>query len=212
LFQNVALEDSFGAGSTYNQAWVGTYAAPTLTTNGLQFGPHPLSPNWWDTYSPTDTHESDFGNILFCIRFVFQIDPSAVEIPDGGGSFANGFQMSLRGGSEGMVLGIGGVSQSIGLSTKIDASNTWVDHGSVAFALVPAAHTIEMALYGNGNDFSAEAKDVGSGLVQALHTTYALPATGTVEMLGWQLPHPLVVTRVAVGTPSTDAAARISAP
>jgi hypothetical protein len=209
LYASVALEDDFGSGSQYSELWAGSYAAPTLTSSGLQFGPHPASPDWWNTYSPTTTDESDFGDVMFCVRFTFDTTPSAVAIPDGG-TYADAFQVSIRGGSEGMVLGVGGVSESVSLTTKIDSTNSWVTHASAAFDLAPGMHTMELALYGEGNSFYSEVKEVGTGVVVPLQATYALPATGPVQMLGWQLPQPLTVTRVAIGTPSSATAARIA--
>ena len=55
-------------------------------------------------------------------------------------------------------------------------------------------------------------KDVATGGVIALAASYDLPSAGPVEMLGWQLAEPLHVTRIAIGTPTADAAARIRRP
>lgn len=211
LFATVSLEDDFGPSSTYSQLWTGTYVAPTLGAGGLQFGPHPASADWWNTYSPTTTNETDFGDVMFCARFSFATTAMAVPIPDGG-TYADAFQISLRGGSEGMVLSLGGVAETVNLSTKIDSTNTWVTHASLPFDFAPGTHTMELALYGSGSSFYSEVKDVGSGSVVPLQASYALPATGTVGMLGWQLPQALVVTRVAIGTPAPAAAGRIMAP
>jgi hypothetical protein len=54
-------------------------------------------------------------------------------------------------------------------------------------------------------------KDVATGKVYALSAEEPLlPATGPIGMLGWELAHPLVVTRLAIGTPTADAQRRIA--
>lgn len=59
----------------------------------------------------------------------------------------------------------------------------------------------------DGSAFYAEMKEVATGRTYALGANEpALPLTGPVELLGWQLAQALVVTRIAIGTPTADAA------
>jgi hypothetical protein len=198
----LALEDDFGASSTYAQDWSGAYVVPTLTPSGLQFGPHPENANWWENYSPTGTKTTNFGDVLFCVRLRMHVGQDAGD---------NSFQISLRGGSEGMVLAYGAKSQQLGMTRKTSANDTWQQYSAGVAPLAAGEDEIELALYGRGTSFYAQMKDVASGRVYSLAAQEpALPAVGPVEMLGWELAQPLVVTRVAVGTPTADAQRRIA--
>jgi hypothetical protein len=197
-----ALEDDFGAASTYAQDWSGSYVAPTLTAGGLQFGPHPESSNWWENYSPTGTKATNFGDVLACVRLRMHV---------GGDAGENSFQISLRGGSEGMVLSYSAKAQGFGMSRKTSANDTWQSYSGGTVTLAAGDDDIELALYGRGTDFFAQMKDVATGRVYALKASEpSLPPTGVVGMLGWELAHPLVVTRIAIGTPTPDAQRRIA--
>jgi hypothetical protein len=201
IFGSLALADDFGATTTYAQDWTGSWVSPTLTAQGLQFGPHPQSANWWDTYSPTQTKETDFGDVLLCVRFRLHVGTDPGD---------NSFQVSLRGGSEGMAFSYGVRTQYLVLQTKVDANDTWVTHSAALVPLSPGDDDVEMALYAKGNDFYAQMKEVATGRVYAMQASYALPATGLAALLGWQLAESLTVTRAAIGTPTVDAAARMA--
>jgi hypothetical protein len=197
-----ALEDDFGAKSTYAQDWTGSYVTPTLTPGGLQFGPHPESANWWENYSPTGTKATNFGDVLACVRLRMHV---------GNDSGDNSFQLSLRGGSEGMVLAYGVKSQELGMTRKTSANDTWQSYGAGVVPLAAGDDDIELAVYGRGTDFFGQMKDVATGRVYTLKASEpSLPPTGVVAMLGWELAHALVVTRIAIGTPTPDAQRRIA--
>lgn len=198
MFDNVLFDEAFDP--AYDTRWTASFAAPVRTNDGLKFGPHPIPADWWNTYSPTTTKRADFGDVLVCVRARVQL---------GASPGANTLELSLRG----MTFAYAVTTHELNLATKI-ADEQWVQHAHTTPAAPPPAgeREIELALFGAGNAFHGEVKDVASGTVDDIHGTYALPAQGALTLLGWQLVQPLVVTRVVVGAPGADARARIEAP
>jgi hypothetical protein len=202
LFASVVVSYGGGSAGDYATTWTPTYVEPTPTADGLSFGPHPVSSDWWENYSVTTTKETHLGDVLACVRVLLPV----------GASGTNSFELTLRGGSEGMVFGVNGLKREVSLSTKASASGTWVEHASAPITLPTGQHEIELALYGHGNDFAAEWKDVDTGAVGALRATYAVPPEGSAALVGWELPQAALVRRVAIGIPTMAAADRISRP
>jgi serine/threonine protein kinase len=210
LFQSIVIQDDFHTDSPYAALWAGTHVVPSLTPEGLQFGPHPLSTSWPETYSQTLTKNAGLGDVLFCVRFRTQVGANPA-----GAEQANDFHIAIRGGIGGAQEGMGviykGKRQRLVLATK-EAADFWQEHASTPLVLAEGDHFIEVAIYGEGNDFFSETKDIATGEIHALHASYAVPALGTAAMIGWQLSKPLLVTRIAVGTPTSDTRPRIMAP
>lgn len=202
LFSEIALNEDFAGQNAYAANWSPSFVQPTLAAGGLTFGAHPASPNWWEMFSPTGTKRADFGDVLMCVR---------LKMTTGGVPGANAFQISLRGGSEGMVLTYGSGSQAAYFATKTSAADTWVTHDSKSFPLPAGEHTLEFALYGRDTSFFGEVKDLASGKVATVRANYGLPRTGPVELLGWKLSAPLIVTNVVVGTPTSLAQHQLGA-
>jgi hypothetical protein len=200
MFSQVLIENDFDQPNTYAVDWNGTYVAPNITDAGLQFGPHPTSPNWWETFGLTMSRRNDLGDVLLCVRFRMTVTAGPEE---------NAFEVSIRGAEDGMVLKYSSGNQLLSLYTKTAAAE-WVVHASAGTALSAGDHQLELALYGKGNAFAGELRDLNSGVIPVL-TSYALPATGVTSMMGSQLSHPLIVTRAVVGTPTPASAARILA-
>jgi hypothetical protein len=154
-----------------------------------------VSSSWPDTYSQAATKNAALGDVLFCVRFrvaVVPNDPAAKQ--------ANDFHIAIRGGQEGVGILYMGYEQRLVLKTKEAEPDFWQEHASKRLVLAEGDHFIELAIYGEGNNFYSEMKDITAGEVHALHASYAVPALGNATMIGWQLSK--LVKRVAVSHPS----------
>lgn len=202
MFAPADVVEEFDDPAEYAAHWSGSYVAPVVAGGSLVFGPHPLTASWWENYSPTQT-VATFGDTLLCVKWK--------QRP--GAQGANGFQLSLRGGSEGMVLGVSPVDGIVVLTTKVSASDQWMEHARAPFHFpVDQSHRLEAILWASGDHYVAEVHDLDTGEIAALDTTYTLPAQGPASLLGWQLENALYVDRVVIGTPASDVLRELADP
>lgn len=207
MFDAPPIADEFDSQSTLDANWQwqndGRFPRPKLDGGALTFGPHNLKPEeWWNNWSPVRSY-LEFGDALYCVRFRVKV-PAATAAGD------SVFDISLRGESGGMVLTTAAGGSSIVLHTRINDSE-WVEHRR---GVLPIARdleqTLEAVLYGRGNHFYAEVRNLDSDNLVALAADYALPEKAVVGMLGWRLADLVRIDRAVVGAPSAAAGAIIS--
>jgi hypothetical protein len=209
LFDGSPFAEEFDDATAYASTWTPSYVAPTVAGGALTFGPHPMSSNWWENYSPTLTNAT-FGDGLSCVRF--RMTPSTVVDPAGADSLEIITRLPETGASHetsGMVLNVRGPESDARLLTRLSATE-WAYHATEKLTFVGADEQIvEALLYGKGNRFVAEIK-IGSKVV-TLRTTYAVAATGRFGLLGWRNRKATYVDRAIVGAPTAAVAARLDA-
>ncbi|MDB4932531.1 MAG: hypothetical protein JWM10_5015 [Myxococcaceae bacterium] len=194
MFASVDLDEDFDSATSYAARWTGSHVAPQVSGGALAFGPHPLTANWWENYSPTSSNRS-FGDALLCATFSFT--------PAASGDGTGTLEVSLRGVSEGMVVSVRGYNRDVVLQTK-RADGTWAVHATAPLAFErDVAQTVDVMLLAAGDRFRAEVRNVTTGATVSLRAQYALPA-GPVGLLGWMLRNAARVDRVRVGPPSAE--------
>lgn len=193
MYETVSLEEEFDSATTYAARWSGSHVAPSVSGGGLVFGPHPLSSNWWENYSPTATRTT-YGDVMLCAHLTLR--------PASSGPNTGTLELSLRGPSEGMVVAVRTVDNDVLLQTK-QGDGSWVLHGQAPLAFtLDAPQTVDVVLWASGDRYRAEVRNQSNGALAALGVRYSLPATGVSSLLGWMLRNPARVERFVIGTPS----------
>jgi len=197
MFSAVDLDEEFDSAAGYAARWTGSYVAPRVSEGALLFGPHPLSANWWENYSPTGTNRT-FGDAALCARMVLT--------PANSGDNTGTVEFSLRGGSEGMVVSVRGYNGDVFLQTR-RPDGSWIQHATAPLAFArDVAQTVDVLLVAEGNRFRAEVRNVSSGVTATLRTQFTVAAVGQASMVGWMLRNPARVERLRIGRPSAEAA------
>jgi hypothetical protein len=215
LFEPGTSPEDFSSDASIAGHWIPNYAAPEPSAGGsLQFGPHPMSDNWWENYSPI-TSVAKPGDVLICARLRLSPDADADAGADDSGSDSTGassntFELTMRlpddAGFEtaGMALEIAANASQIALHTRT-GSDTWITHDTAPFTLSSSAiSTVDVVLFAQGSSFVAQARNVDSGEVAHLHADYNLPAGGAVSLLGWRERAPTFVDRLVMGVPTAS--------
>ncbi len=199
MYAVVALDEEFDSTAVFATRWNPSYVAPTLSSGGLVFGPHPLTANWWENYSPVASRQN-FGDAMLCAHLTLTPANTAAN--------TGTVELSLRGVSEGMVVSVRSVDGDVLLQTK-RPDGSWLQHANAPMAFTRGARqTVDVVLWASGDRFRAEVRNQTSGAIVALNVRYTLPSTGVAGMLGWMLGNPARVERLQVGTPS-DAVRRV---
>jgi len=216
LFEPGTAAQDFSNDASIAADWMTNFAAPQPSAGGsLQFGPHPMSDNWWENYSPI-TSLNKPGDVLICARLRLSPDVGSADAGfDGGGADAdtdysdsNSFEITVRlpddAGYEtaGMALEIQANASQAVLHTRTGA-DSWITHDTVPFTVSGSAiATVDIVLFAQGSDFFAQARNVDTGQLVNLHADYNLPAGGAVSLLGWRERAPTFVDRIVIGVPA----------
>jgi hypothetical protein len=208
LFADGTLPQDLSTQAAYGAAWTGGWVQPQIKNGALAFGPHPMTANWWENYSPTASKQKP-GDVLLCTKL--RMTPEA-----GGAASDNSFELTMRlpdgAGFEtaGMTLDLevnGGVAR---LRTRT-GDNQWTTYESKPIAGEPGAEiTYELLLFGQGNRFLAEVRNTKTGQVVILHASATFPAGGAVTMLGWRNRYGAYVDRLVMGQPSLNIAGTLA--
>lgn len=202
MFDKVQLEDDFDSQASLDASWDwkndGRFPTPRLVGGAMVFGPHNLDPSeWWNNWSPLQSL-APFGDAMLCVRY--RIKPPGGLLQDD-----NVFNVWFRGG---MTVVVAPLRNRVLLNTRT-SDTTWDEHGSAPMMFKPdVEQTLEIAIYGKGSRYYAEARNLDTGELVALAVTYdKLPAQAAVGMLAWRIKNPVYLDRAIVGTPSQEAAA-----
>jgi hypothetical protein len=175
---------------------------PKVEKGALIFGPHEIDADWWHKYSPSRTHAM-FGDVMVCARYSF----TPTEGSD------STMETSVRGGSNGMVVGIHARADQITLKTRGGAPEwEWTHHAQAPLAFESGqTQDVQVLLYGQGDRYYAEVRNVATGETATLKTQQTgIPDKGPVGLLGWELEHELRARRVLIGTPAETVTTRLT--
>lgn len=208
LFADGTLPQDLSTAAAYGAAWTGGWVQPQIKNGALAFGPHPMTMNWWENYSPTASKQKP-GDVLICARL--RMTPE-----QGGGASDNSFELTMR-------LPDGAGYETAGMSLELEANsgtarlrtrtgdNAWTTYESKPIASAPGAElTYELLLFGQGNRFFAEVKNTQTGEIVLLHASATFPAGGAVTLLGWRNRYGAYVDRLVLGQPSLGIAGALT--
>ncbi|MDC0668798.1 hypothetical protein [Nannocystis radixulma] len=201
LFAVMPYVEEFDDQADYDAHWAGNWDAPVLADGALSFGPHPLTLDWWDNYSPTTSKEK-YGDTLQCARV--RITPPATAIVDD-----DLFEITVR-------LPEGAMYETSGMTLLIDTANEQVLLRSrvgqaewVVYADAPLAfdrdveNTIDALVYGQGDKYVVEVRNAAYPddiVVVTAEATFG--PTGETTLLGWRDSKTVYVDRLVIGEPS----------
>ena len=147
LFADGTKPQDLSTQTAFDSAWTTNWAKPQIKEGALTFGPHPLTADWWDNYSPTATVAKP-GDVLICARMRLmsqQNDPAG----------DNSFELTMRNPdaamyeTSGMVLLIEGNASQVGLRTPMsEAERLKHKHGCALSSLIAEDETIEVPSVG----------------------------------------------------------------
>lgn len=210
LFAVMPYVEEFDDQAAYDAHWLGNWAAPVLADGALNFGPHPLTPDWWDNYSPTTSKEK-YGDTLLCTRI--RVTPPATAIPDD-----DLFEITVR-LPEGAMYETGGMSLAIDtaneqalLRTRV-AQAQWVDYADAPLPFDrDVENTVEALVYGQGDKYVVEVRNAAyPDDIVVLTAEATFGPTGETTLLGWRDSEAVHVDRVVIGEPSAAALDRLVA-
>lgn len=203
LFADGTKPQDLSTQTAFDSAWTTNWAKPQIKEGALTFGPHPLTADWWDNYSPTATVTKP-GDVLICARMRLmsqQNDPAG----------DNSFELTMRNPdaamyeTSGMVLLIEGNASQVGLRTRTGA-DTWVRYARAPLRMESGNQTtFDLLLYGQGSRFVAEVKNHNTGEIVRMRGDAPLPAGGAVTMVGWRSRNGIFVDKLIFGAPSVQA-------
>ncbi|MBZ5713507.1 hypothetical protein [Nannocystis pusilla] len=201
LFAVMPYVEEFAEQAGYDAHWTGNWDAPVLADGALTFGPHPLTLDWWDNYSPTTSKEK-YGDTLQCARV--RITPPATAIEDD-----DLFEITVR-------LPEGAMYETSGMTLTLDTANEqvllrsrigqveWVDYTDAPLAFDrDVENTIDALVYGQGDKYVVEVRNAAYPDDVVVVTAEAtLGATGETTLLGWRDSKTVYVDRLVIGEPS----------
>lgn len=200
LFADGTQAQDLSTAAAYSASWTGGWVLPQLNNGALAFGPHPMTTDWWENYSPTTSKQKP-GDVLICarVRMTPEISGSpndntfelTMRLPDNPGFETAGMDLSLEANA--------GLTR---LRTRTGA-DSHIDYDTKPLASAPGtALTYELLLFGQGNRFVAEARNTNTGQAVLLRASATLPAGGAVTMLGWRNRQGAYIDRLVIGQPS----------
>lgn len=209
LFDGAPFVDEFDDATSFAANWKTSWVAPTLQAGSLVFGPHPLTANWWENYSPAMT-VATYGDALYCARL--RVSPTLADDGSGGDTLeliTRTPAMGAKYETSGMVLMIDGGKNTAYLHTRLD-DGTFLTHDTQPLSFAGSdEQTVDALVYGKGDAFVAEVK-IGKSVV-VLRAKYAsIGSSGLYGLLGWRNHKPWYVDRAIIGAPATDVAARLA--
>ncbi|MCY1065052.1 hypothetical protein OV090_09790 [Nannocystis sp. RBIL2] len=210
LFAVPPYVEEFDAQAQYDAHWGGTWAAPTLAGGALNFGPHPMTMDWWDNYSPTWSKQ-EYGDALLCVRL--RLTPPMVGIPD-----EDMFEITSRLPADAafetgaMALGLLTADEQVVFRTRI-AEAQWQEHAEAPLPLDRGVeNTLDVLIYSQGDDYVAELRNAAHpDDITVLPATAQFSPKGLVTLLGWRNSEAVHVDRLVLGAPSADAYPKLAA-
>lgn len=208
LFADGTKPQDFGSQAAFEAAFRPAWAKPQVKDGALVFGPHPLTADWWENYSPAESIDKP-GDVLLCarVRLTTQANDPVGD---------NSFELTLRKPemgmyeTSGMVLLIEGNASFVALRTRT-GQDTWVTYERAPLRMQSGSETrFELLSYGQGSRFVAEVKNTSTGEIVQLHAESPLPAGGSVTVLGWRSRNGIYVDTLVMGQPSPVARDRLS--
>jgi len=210
LFAVMPYAEEFDDQVGYDAHWLGSWAAPVLAGGALNFGPHPLTPDWWDNYSPTASTEK-YGDTLLCAHI--RLTPPATAIPND-----DLFEITVR-------LPDGAMFETAGMSLAIDTANEqallrtrvaeaqWVDYAEAPLSFDrDVENTVEALVYGQGDKYVVEVRNTAyPDDIVVLTAEATFGPTGQTTLLGWRDSKAVHVDRLVIGEPSAVAYDRLAA-
>lgn len=207
LFADRTAPQDLSSQAAFEAAWRPAWAKPQVKDGALAFGPHPLTADWWENYSPATSLDKP-GDVLLCARV--RLTPQEND-PVGDNSFELTMRLpeSAMYETSGMVLLVEGNASSVRLRTRT-GQDSWTNYARAPLRLQSGSETtLELLLYGQGQRFVAEVKNTSTGEIARLRADSSLPAGGAVTLLGWRSRNGIFVDKLVIGPPSTTAAERL---
>lgn len=205
LFASGTKPQDFSSQTALAMAWKTGWAQPQIKGGVLTFGPHPLTADWWENYSPAASLDKP-GDVLLCAR-VRLTAQAGDPVSD------NSFELTMRNPDDamyetsGMALLVEGNASFVGLRTRTGPQD-WATYDRKPLALKSGEEsTLELLLFGQGSRFVAEVKNVATGQITRLRAEAGLPAGGAVTLLGWRTRSGIQMDKLVLGGPSAAAAA-----
>ncbi|WP_096326947.1 hypothetical protein [Nannocystis exedens] len=203
LFAVPPYVEEFDDPAQYDAHWGGTWAAPTVAGGSLNFGPHPMTPDWWDNYSPTWSKE-EYGDTLLCARL--RLTPPVVAIPD-----EDMFEVTMRLPADAayetgaMSLGLLTAESQLVFRTRI-AEAQWQDHAEAPFPLDRGVeNTLDVLIYAQGDKYVAELRNAAHpDEITVLPAEAQFSPTGLLTLLGWRDSEAVHVDRLVLGGPAAE--------
>jgi hypothetical protein len=210
LFAVPPYVEEFDDPAQYDAHWSGTWAAPTVAGGSLNFGPHPMTMDWWDNYSPTWTKE-EYGDALLCARL--RLTPPMVAVPD-----EDMFEITMRLPADAafetgaMSLGLLTAESQLVFRTRIDEAQ-WQIHADAPFPLDRGVeNTLDVLIYGQGDKYVAELRNAAyPDDITVLPAEAQFSPTGLMTLLGWRDSAAVHVDRLVIGGPSAETYDRLAA-
>lgn len=210
LFAVPPYVEEFDVQAQYDAHWKGTWAAPTLAGGALNFGPHPMTMDWWDNYSPTWS-KLEYGDALLCARL--RLTPPMVGIPE-----EDMFEITSRLPADAafetgaMSLGLLTADEQLVFRTRI-AESQWQDHAEAPFPLDRGVeNTLDVLIYAQGDKYVAELRNAAyPDDITVLPATAQFSPKGLVTLLGWRNSEAVHVDRLVLGGPSADVYEKLAA-
>jgi hypothetical protein len=207
LFADGTLPQDFSSQMAFEAAWRPAWAKPQVKAGGLAFGPHPLTADWWENYSPAESLTKP-GDVLLCARLRL-----TAEASDPVGD--NSFELTMRKPDSGMyetsglVLLIESNASFVTLRTRT-GQESWLTYDRAPLRIESGSETaFELLLYGKDQRFLAEVKNTRTGQIARLRAEAMLPAGGSVTVLGWRTRSGIFLDKLVMGPPSPAAGMRL---
>lgn len=207
LFTDGTKPEDFSSQMAFEQGWLTAWTKPQVSSGALSFGPHPLSADWWENYSPATTRSKP-GDVLLCARLRMMAQKND---PVGD----NSIELTMRipdaamYETAGMVLLISGNAAQVSLRTRT-GPDSWVHYAQAPLAMDSGVETAyDVLLYGQGSRFVAEVRNTLTGQIAQLRADSPLPAGGAVSLVGWRSRNGIAVDKLMLGQPSVAAAERL---
>lgn len=210
LFAVPPYVEEFDDPAQYDANWSGTWVAPMVAGGSLNFGPHPMTLDWWDNYSPTWSKE-EYGDALLCARL--RLTPPMIGIPD-----EDMFEITARVPEDAafetgaMSLGLLTADAQLLFRTRIDEAQ-WQLHAEAEFPLDRGVeNTLDVLIYSQGDKYVAELRNAAyPDEIIVLPATAQFSPTGLVTLLGWRNSTAVHLDRMVIGGPSAEAYDRLAA-
>lgn len=207
LFADGTKAEDFASQMAFEVGWQTAWSKPQITAGVLGFGPHPLTTDWWENYSPATTRGKP-GDVLICARLRLttqQNDPAG----------DNSIELTMRNPdgamyeTAGMVLLLAGNAAMVSLRTRT-GPDTWVRYAQAPLRMTSGVETAyDVLLFGQGTRFVAEVRNTSTGEIAHLRADSPLPAGGAVSLVGWRARNGIYIDQLFLGQPSVAAGERL---
>lgn len=207
LFADGTKPEDFSSQAAFEAGWQLAWSKPQISAGHLALGPHPLSPDWWENYSPATTRGKP-GDVLLCarLRLTTQKNDPAED---------NSIELTLRNPdgamyeTAGMVLLVSGNAETVQLRTRT-GPDSWVRYAQAGLRMESGVETsYDLLLFGQGSHFVAEVRNNSSAQVVRLRGDSPLAAGGAASLVGWRSRNGIYIDQLILGQPSLPIAERL---